>query len=57
MVKSLSVEMEKMKFEGKQSYKNAQNVDNRGTFKIPNHTLVIGLIVKCGHKSIPLASL
>jgi hypothetical protein len=36
MVKSLSAEMEKMKFEGKQSYKNAQNADNRGNFRRPN---------------------
>jgi hypothetical protein len=33
MVKSLSAEMEKMKFEGKQGYKNAQNVENRGNFR------------------------
>jgi hypothetical protein len=33
MVKSLSAEMEKMKFEGKQGYKSAQNVDNKGNFR------------------------
>jgi hypothetical protein len=38
MVKSLSVEMEKMKFEGKQGYKNAQNDENRGNFRRPNNT-------------------
>jgi ribonuclease HI len=38
MVKSLSAEMEKMKFEGKQGYKSAQNVDNRGNFRRPNNT-------------------
>jgi hypothetical protein len=32
MVKSLSAEMEKMKFEGKQDYKNIPNIDNRGNF-------------------------
>jgi hypothetical protein len=37
MVKSLSVEMEKMKFEGKQGYKNVSNVDNRGNFRRPNN--------------------
>jgi hypothetical protein len=30
--------MEKMKFEGKQGYKSAQNDDNRGNFRIPNNT-------------------
>jgi hypothetical protein len=35
MVKSLSAEMDKMKFEGKQSYKNSQNDDNRGNFIRP----------------------
>jgi hypothetical protein len=35
-VKYLSVEMEKMKFEGKQSYKNSQNADRRGNFRRPN---------------------
>jgi ribonuclease HI len=37
MVKSLSAEMEKMKFEGKQGYKNVQNVDNRANFRRPNN--------------------
>jgi hypothetical protein len=36
MVKSLSTEMEKIKFEGKKGYKNAPNVDNRGNFRRPN---------------------
>jgi hypothetical protein len=38
MVKSLSAEMEKMKFKGRQGYKSAQNDDNKGNFKIPNNT-------------------
>jgi hypothetical protein len=29
--------MEKLKLEGKQSYKNTQNVDNRGNFRRPNN--------------------
>jgi hypothetical protein len=29
--------MEKLKFEGKQSYMNPQNVDNRGNFRRPNN--------------------
>jgi ribonuclease HI len=37
MVKSLSVEMEKMRIEGKQTYKNPQNIDNRGNFRRPNN--------------------
>jgi hypothetical protein len=37
MVKSLSAEMEKMKFEGKQGYKNVPNTDNRFNFKRPNN--------------------
>jgi ribonuclease HI len=36
MVKSLTAEMEKMKFEGKQTYRNPQNIDNRGNFRRPN---------------------
>jgi hypothetical protein len=32
LVKSLSAKMEKLKFEGKQSYRNTQNDDNRGNF-------------------------
>jgi len=36
MVKSISTEMEKMKFEGKQGYKDVPNVDNRGNFRRPN---------------------
>jgi hypothetical protein len=38
LVKSLSAEMEKLKFEGKQSYRNPQNVDNRGNFRRPNNS-------------------
>jgi hypothetical protein len=39
MVMTLSVEMEKMKVEGKQTYKNPQNVDNRGNFRRPNNNV------------------
>jgi hypothetical protein len=39
MVKSLTIEMEKMKFEGKQTYKNPQNIDNRGNFRRPNNNV------------------
>jgi hypothetical protein len=35
MVKSLSIEMKNMKFEGKKGYKDAPNVDNRGNFTRP----------------------
>jgi hypothetical protein len=38
LVKSLSAEMEKLKFEGKQRYRNPQNVDNKGNFKRPNNS-------------------
>jgi hypothetical protein len=37
MVKSLSAEMEKMKFEGKKGYKNVPNIDNRGNFRRTNN--------------------
>jgi hypothetical protein len=37
LVKSLSSEMEKLKFEGKHGYKNAQNTDKRGNFRRPNN--------------------
>jgi hypothetical protein len=37
MVKSLSAEMEKMKFEGKQGYKNVPNIDNKGNFRRLNN--------------------
>jgi hypothetical protein len=37
MVKSISIEMEKMKFEGKQGYKNVPNIDNRSNFRRPNN--------------------
>jgi hypothetical protein len=39
MVKSLSAEMEKMKMEGKPTYKNPQNIDNRGNFRRPNNNV------------------
>jgi hypothetical protein len=38
LVKSLSAEMKKLKLEGKQTYRNTQNVDNRGNFRIPNNS-------------------
>jgi hypothetical protein len=37
LVKSLYAEMEKLKFEGKQTYRNTQNVYNRGGFRRPNN--------------------
>jgi hypothetical protein len=37
MIKSISAEMEKIKMEGKQTYINPQNIDNRGNFKRPNN--------------------
>jgi hypothetical protein len=39
MVKTLSAEMEKMKAEGKQTYRNPQNVDNRENFRRPNNNV------------------
>jgi hypothetical protein len=37
IVKSLSAEMEKMKVEGKQAYKNPQIAKNKGSFRRPNN--------------------
>jgi hypothetical protein len=37
LVKSLSVDMEKLKLEARQTYRSTQNVDNRGTFMRPNN--------------------
>jgi hypothetical protein len=37
MVKSLSAKMEKIKVEGRKTYKNPQNIDNRGNFRRPNN--------------------
>jgi hypothetical protein len=37
MVKSLSAEMEKMKEEGKHTYRNLQNADNKGNFRRLNN--------------------
>jgi hypothetical protein len=37
LVKSLSTEMEKLKLEGKQNYRNTQNADNRVNFIRPNN--------------------
>jgi hypothetical protein len=39
MVKTLSAEMEKIKMEGKQTYRNPQNTDNRGNFRRPNNNV------------------
>jgi hypothetical protein len=36
-VKSLSIEIEKLKLEGKQTYRNTQNTDNKGNFRRPNN--------------------
>jgi len=37
LVKSLSTEIEKLKSEGRQPYRNAQNTENRGNFLRPNN--------------------
>jgi hypothetical protein len=37
LLKSLSCRMERLELEGKQSYRNTQNTDNRGSFKRPNN--------------------
>jgi hypothetical protein len=37
LLKSLSTRMERLELEGKQSYKNPQNTDNRGNFRRPNN--------------------
>jgi hypothetical protein len=37
LLKSLSARMERLELEGKQTYKNPQNVDNRGNFRRPNN--------------------
>jgi hypothetical protein len=37
MVKSLSVEMERMKVEGRQAYKGPQNAEKKGVFRRPNN--------------------
>jgi hypothetical protein len=36
LIKSLSERMERLELEGKQTYKNPQNADNRGNFRRPN---------------------
>jgi hypothetical protein len=36
LVKSLVADMEKIKLETRQAYRNTQNVDNKGTFRRPN---------------------
>jgi hypothetical protein len=38
LLKSLSSRMERWELEGTQSYRNTQNVDNRGSFKRPNNS-------------------
>jgi hypothetical protein len=37
LVKSLSTKIEKLKLEGKQTYRNNQNIDNRGNFRRTNN--------------------
>jgi hypothetical protein len=37
LVKSISTDIEKLKLEGKQTYRNTQNTDNRGKFSRPNN--------------------
>jgi hypothetical protein len=37
LLKSLSARMERLELEGKKTYKNPQNVDNRGNFRRPNN--------------------
>jgi hypothetical protein len=37
LLKSLPSRMERLEMEGKSSYRNPQNVDNRGSFKRPNN--------------------
>jgi hypothetical protein len=41
LVKSLSTEIEKLKSEGKQIYRNAQNNDNKGNYRRPNNSTQI----------------
>jgi hypothetical protein len=38
LLKSLSTRMKKIELEGKQNYRNPQNVDNRGNYRRPNNT-------------------
>ena len=38
LVKSISIEIEKLKSEGRQPYRNAQNIENRGNFRRPNNS-------------------
>jgi hypothetical protein len=38
LVKSLSSKVERLELEGKKSYRNPQNVDNRGNLKRPNNS-------------------
>jgi hypothetical protein len=38
LLKSISAKMERWELEGKQSYRNFQNVNNRGNLKRPNNT-------------------
>jgi hypothetical protein len=38
LVKSLSTKIEKLKSEGKQTYRNAQNTNNRGNLRRPNNS-------------------
>jgi hypothetical protein len=38
LLKSISSRMERLELEGKKSYKNPPNVENRGKFRRPNNT-------------------
>jgi hypothetical protein len=38
LLKSLSARMEKIDLEGKKSYMNSQNTDNKGSFKRPTNS-------------------
>jgi hypothetical protein len=37
LLKSLSNRMERLELEGKQTFKNPQNIDNKGNFRRPNN--------------------
>jgi hypothetical protein len=37
LLKSLSTRMERLEVEGKPTYKNPQNINNRGNFRRPNN--------------------
>jgi hypothetical protein len=39
LLKSLSTRMERLEVEGKKTYRNPQNVDNRASFRRPDNSL------------------